>query len=142
MKYPDRVQNTRLKVTFYLKRMQNICNGIGSFILCLQIIGVKSISIYLLDKNYWYEWMEEDLEKEYKKSLHSTSIVRNKQTFYLDIKSWEIFHRKNVSYWARSRVLLANLFASKYFPKKVWIIESYRIEFVSKNILLIDWLNI
>ena len=80
--------------------------------------------------------MEEDLEKEYKKSLHSTSIVRNKQTFYLDIKSWEIFDRKNVSYWARSRVLLARLFASKYFPKKVRNIESCNIEFVS--IVLID----
>ena len=73
--------------------------------------------------------MEEDLEKEYKKSLHSTSIVRNKQTFYLDIKSWEIFDRKNVSYWARSRFLLARQFASKYFPKKVRNLESYNIEF-------------
>ena len=72
--------------------------------------------------------MEEDMEKEYKKSLHSTSIVRNKQTFYLDIKSWEIFDRKNVSYWARSRVLLAWPSASKYFPKKVRNIESYNIE--------------
>ena len=87
--------------------------------LCLDIFSVKSISIYVLDKNYWYEGMEEHLEKEYQKFANSTSIVTNKQTFYLDIKSWEIFHRKNVSYWARSRVFLANIFASKYFPKKV-----------------------